>query len=70
MKAELLRQKALCDGYEKQSLRNQEQMTLELKDKEKVIEKLSMETDKYKVQFVCSPLWMVVVTTKCLCRLM
>ena len=47
---ELQHQKAVCASYEKQSARVQEQMTLDMREKELTIERLTIETEKYKVR--------------------
>ncbi len=49
VKAELKHQKAVIASYEKQSARVQEQMTLDMKEKEVTIEKLGIENEKYRV---------------------
>ena len=44
---------AICEGYEKQLLRVQEQMVAEMDDREFQIDKLKAELEKYKVGVYC-----------------
>ena len=49
MKADLKHQKDVSASYVNQSARVQEQMALDMQEKELAIEKLGLENDKYKV---------------------
>ena len=49
LQEDLIRRKAMCDGYEKQLHRVQEQMVAEMDDKERDMDRLRAEMDKCKV---------------------
>lgn len=52
VREDLARRVAMCDGYEKQLLRVQEQMVAEMDDKERRIDRLKAELETHKVELV------------------
>ena len=49
MQGELTRSQKICEGYESQLQRVQEQMVMEMDDKERMMDRLRAENEKFKV---------------------
>ena len=53
MRQELSRSSAMCVSYESQLQRVQEQMVADLEDKDRTVDRLRAEMEKYKVGGYC-----------------